>query len=248
MCIIIQSQGDDYMSRIILITGSSRGLGAAIAQIFLENDDTVYINYNQSKKEALEIAKKYENARLIKCDVSKEEEVQAMFEKIEEKDGHLDVLINNAGIAIDTTLEEKTVKNFQTILNVNLIGTFLTCKYVKKIMEKGTIINISSTNGINTYYSYSLDYDASKAGVISLTHNFAEAYAPKIRVNAVAPGWINTDMNKEMDEEYKKEESKSIFLKRFAEPKEIANVVFFLASDAASYINNSIIRVDGGTK
>ena len=130
----------------------------------------------------------------------------------------------------------------------NLIGTFLTCKYVRKIMEEGCIINISSTNGIDTYYPYSLDYDASKAGVISLTHNFADAYAPKIRVNSVAPGWINTDMNKEMDREYKKEECEHILLNRFAEPEEIANVVFLLASESASYINNSILRVDGGVK
>lgn len=237
------------MPRVVLITGASRGLGLSIAKLFLEAGDIVYVNYFTTKTSELEA--KYQlfpNAKFIKCDVSNEEEVKNMMHKIKKEEGHLDVLVNNAGIAIDTDLKAKTVQNFQKILNVNLIGTFLTCKYVKDIMTQGSIINISSTNGIDAYYSYSLDYDASKAGVINLTHNFANMYAPDIRVNCVAPGWIKTDMNKDLGEDYEKEESKGILLKRFAEPNEIANVVYFLASDKASYIVDSIIRVDGGAK
>ena len=124
-------------------------------------------------------------------------------------------------------------------------------KYFGKIMydnKKGNIINISSTNGIDTYYEYGLDYDASKAGVINLTHNLANHYHPYIRVNTVCPGWINTPMNKNMDKEFKKDEENKILLNRFANPEEIAKVIYFISSDDASYINDSIIRVDGGKK
>ncbi|MCI9281314.1 MAG: SDR family oxidoreductase [Bacilli bacterium] len=237
------------MSKVILVTGASRGLGEAIAKKFLDNKNIVYINYNKtSLKELEEKYHEYKNARFIKCDVSNEEEIKNMMSKIKEEEGHLDVLVNNAGIAMDSELKDKTKDNFQKILEVNLIGPFLTSKYVLDIMDKGSIINISSTNGLDTYYSYSLDYDASKAGLINLTHNFASMYAPNIRVNCIAPGWINTEMNKELDKEYIKEECEHILLERFAEPKEIANVVFFLASDEASYITDTIIRVDGGLK
>lgn len=237
------------MNKVILVTGASRGLGEAIAKKFLDNNNIVYINFNKTTlKELEEKYHEYKNARFIKCDVSNEEEVKNMISKIKEEEGHLDVLVNNAGIAIDSELKDKNKESFQRILDVNLIGPFLTSKYVLDIMDKGSIINISSTNGIDTYYSYSLDYDASKAGLINLTHNFASMYAPNIRVNCIAPGWINTEMNKELDKEYIKEECEHILLERFAEPKEIANVVFFLASEEASYITDTIIRVDGGLK
>ena len=237
------------MSKVILVTGASRGLGEKKKKKFLDNNNIVYINFNKTTlKELEEKYHEYKNARFIKCDVSNEEEVKNMISKVKEEEGHLDVLVNNAGIAIDSELKDKTKESFQRILDVNLIGPFLTSKYVLDIMDKGSIINISSTNGIDTYYSYSLDYDASKAGLINLTHNFANMYAPNIRVNCIAPGWINTEMNKELDKEYIKEECEHILLERFAEPKEIANVVFFLASEEASYITDTIIRVDGGLK
>ena len=117
--------------------------------------------------------------------------------------------------------------------------------YMKNVQGFGSIVNISSTNGIDSYYPYSLDYDASKAGVISLNHNFASLYAPTIRVNCIAPGWVNTEMNKELGEEYEKEESKGILLGRFAEPSEIAKVIYFVGTEA-TYMNDSIIKVDGG--
>ena len=236
------------MNRVVLVTGASRGLGASIAKIFLENKDIVYVNYNHSKEEALNFCNKYNNAIPIKCDVTSELEIKEMIEKIKKEQGKLDIIVNNAGIAKDSLVEDKTQKSFDEVVKTNLIGPFLVCKYGRKIMDKGCMINISSTNGIDTYYPYSLDYDASKAGLISLTHNLALEYAPNIRVNAIAPGWINTEMNKELDEEFKRKECENILLKRFAEPEEIAKVVFFLASDEASYINSTVIRVDGGVK
>ena len=238
----------DEMNRVVLVTGSSRGLGASIARLFLENGDIVYVNYYHSKTEAEILCKSYKLAIPIQCDVSNELEVKEMIKQIKEEQGHLDIIINNAGIADDSLVSEKTKESFTRVLNTNLIGPFLVCKYGRKIMNKGSIINISSTNGIDTYYPYSLDYDASKAGLISLTHNLAVEYAPNIRVNAIAPGWINTDMNKKLDEEFKKDECQKILLQRFAEPIEIAKVVFFLASEEASYVNGSVIRVDGGLK
>ncbi len=240
--------------KTVLITGASKGLGAAIAKIFAIHNYNIILNYNSSKKEAEQLAqslRKYNVEILpIEADITKENEIKNMVEKTIEKFKKIDVLINNAGIAIDTEFSETTKENFIKILDTNLVGPFLVTKYVGEYMlkeKKGNIVNISSTNGIDTYYEYSLDYDASKAGLISLTHNLALHFAPYIRVNCVAPGWINTEMNKNLDEEYKKLETNKILLKRFAEPEEIANVVYFLTTEEAKYINNETIRVDGGT-
>ena len=240
--------------KTVLITGASRGLGAAIAKVFAKNNHNVIINYNNSEEEANKLAQELEQYNVevlpIKADITNEKEIKDMVEQSIDKFNKIDVLINNAGIAIDTTFEDKTKENFMKTLDTNLVGPFLVTKYVGEYMLKekqGNIVNISSTNGLDTYYEYSLDYDASKAGLISLTHNLALHYAPYVRVNCVAPGWINTEMNKNLDEEYKKEEERKILLNRFAEPEEIANVVYFLTKDEAKYINNETIRVDGGT-
>ena len=164
---------------------------------------------------------------------------------IKDKFGKIDILVNNAGICNDMILDFKTYDDFKKVIDVNLNGTFLVTKYISKLMKSGSIVNISSTNGIDTYYPESIDYDASKAGVISLTHNFAKTFAPKIRVNAICPGWVETDQNKELSIKQIKGIKKGILLKRFAKPEEIANVVFFVANE--SYINNAVIRVDGGS-
>ena len=237
---------------IALVTGASKGIGRAIAYNLAQNGYDVVIGYNTDiagANETLEEVKKYSDGMIFKCDISNELKVKNMVENIISKYGDIDLLVNNAGIAIDKPFEDKNVEDFRRILDVNLIGTFLVSKYVGKYMmgnKSGVIINISSNNALNAYYPESLDYDASKAGVISLTHNLAKQYAPYIRVNAICPGWVNTDMNKNMDLEYKNNILKNIKLGRFAEPSEIADLVVFLGSDKASYINDSIITIDGG--
>lgn len=242
-----------YDSKTVIITGSSRGLGAATAKIFAEKKFNIVVNYVNNETAAQELASSLEEEYniktiVVKCDVSKEDEVLELLNRTKETFGHIDVLINNAGIAIDTTLEDKTVENFHKILDTNLIGTFLTCKHVGTFMKEqgyGSIVNISSTNGIDAFYPYSMDYDASKAGVISLTHNFALEYGPTIRVNCIAPGWVNTEMNKELDEDYIKEECEHIILGRFSEPEEIAQEIYHVAVES-TYMNDSIIKIDGG--
>ena len=241
--------------KTVLITGGTKGIGKSIAIKFASNSYNLVLNYvNDTQNAELlkeELEKTYKvNVLLVKADVSKEEEVKKLLDATLNRFDSIDVLINNAGIAIDTTLEDKTVENFKKILDTNLIGPFLTSKYIgsKMFENKGRIINISSNNSINSYYPESMDYDASKAGLNILTKDFAKLYSPNVLVNAVAVGWTDTDMNMNMDLEYRKEEENKIFLKRFAKPEEIANVVYFLASDEASYINGSIIKVDGGVQ
>lgn len=242
------------MNRNILITGASSGIGKSIAYKFAKNKDNIIIHYNNGKEKAIslanELSKKYGViAYPIKCNLESEEEIKKMVKEIEENFNTIDVLINNAGIAIDTIFEDKTKDNFQKTLNINLIAPFLLSKYISKKMlenKKGSIINISSTNSINSYYPFSMDYDASKAGLNLLTKNLAVELSPYIRVNAIAPGWVNTPMNQGLDTQFIKKEQEKIALKRFAEPDEIANIALFLASDEASYINGSIIIADGG--
>ena len=240
------------MNKVVLVTGSSKGIGRAIIKEFSKNGYDVVINYNTSYLEAktLEEEIKIYNVKvlLIKCDVGVESEVKEMFDKVIKEMGRIDVVINNAGIAIDTMFIDKSIDNFKKILDTNLRGgggggggggTYM---YDKK---EGVILNISSTNGIDTCYPESIDYDASKAGVISLTHNLAKEFSPYIRVNALALGWVDTDMNKDMDISFKEKELNKICLHRFANPFEIAKVAYFVCNDG-TYINSSIIRVDGG--
>lgn len=242
--------------KVVLVTGSSKGIGAATILRFAKEGYNVVINYNNSVNETKElkqtILEKYDVDVLdIKADISNELEVENMVNKVIDTYGHIDVLVNNAGIAIDDEFFDHTTANFRKILDTNLVGMFYISQLVSKYMldkKSGVIINISSNNGIDCNSPLSLDYDASKAGVISLTHNLALALAPYVRVNAVAPGWTKTESVMEMFPEYLEEEKKKVLLNRFAEPEEIANVIYFLASEESSYINNTIIRVDGGIK
>ena len=240
--------------QVALVTGSNRGIGRSCVELFASQGINVIINYCHHREEAEKLEKYIkENYKVevltIKCDVSNSEEVENMVNKIVDHFGGIDILVNNASVCRDSLLLDKNIKEFKRIIDVNLIGTYLCSKYVGKIMKEakhGKIINISSTNAIDTYYPESCDYDASKAGVISLTHNLAREFAPYIQVNCICPGWVKTAMTSGLSIDQIKEEKKKIMLGRFAEPEEIAKVVLFLASSKASYINDSIIRVDGG--
>mgnify|MGYP000714281392 CR=1 FL=1 len=243
------------MKKVVLITGSSSGIGASVAEL-LSKDYEVILHYNKGKDRVNnlkeKIAKETNSIPLVvQCDLSKEEEIDKMLDEVYQKYPRIDILINNAGIAIDTTFEDKTKENYKKILDINLIAPFLLSKKIGPKMKEnkyGVIINISSTNGIDTPYIESIDYDASKAGLISLSKNLANYFAPYVRVNTICPGWVNTEMNKNLDSDFISKEENKILLGRFANPREVANLVEFLISDKANYINDSIIRIDGGIK
>lgn len=241
-------------NKVVVITGARRGLGKETAIEFAKKGYNIVIN-DKNDIEQLESVAGYINANFDGVcvsffgDVSKEEVVLQLRDFVLEQFGKVDILVNNAAEVTDMEVEERSTEMFNnTILN-NITSTYLMCKFIGREMynsKRGKIINISSTNGINAFFPTSIDYDASKAGVISLTHNFALEYAPYVLVNSVAPGWINTDMNKQLPQDLIDEESEKIYLKRFAEPKEITTLILFLASDECSYINGEIIKIDGG--
>lgn len=245
------------MNKVVLVTGGAQGIGKAIVLELAKNHYDVVINYLTSSKAAAlleeEIKKNYDvRVMTIQADVSKEKEVDAMISLVEKKWGGVDILINNAAVDLSNLFHLKTAEEFRKTLDVNVVGAFNCSKRVYRHMldqEYGRIINISSTNGINTYYPMCIDYDASKAALISLTHNLAFEYGPYINVNAIAPGFIGTDNELDgYDEEFLKEEQEKIMVNRYGKPEEVAYLVKFLISDEANFINNTIVRIDGGQK
>ena len=237
--------------KVVLVTGSSRGIGRAIILEFARLGYNVVINYNKSEDLALEVLNDVHkiggSGIVLKADISCEEDVKDMFKTIMDRYNRIDIVVNNAGISMDNYLENKCVDEFRKVIDTNLVCTYIVSKYSSMYMNNGSIINIASNNAYECHQSYSMDYDASKAGIISLTKNLASSL-PNIRVNAIAPGWINTDDVKGMNPDIIKEEQAKIIMNRFGEAEEVASVVSFLASDKASYINGSVIRVDGGIK
>lgn len=238
--------------KTVLITGASRGIGRATALLFAQNNYNVVLNYlnnlEEVKKVAENIKKNYKVKTLvIKCNVAEEIEVKNMISTIKEKFDHLDCIVNNAGIAIDNDYLSKSSEEFMQVIKTNLLGTYLVTKYASIIMNTGSVINISSNGATVDGYVEAMDYDASKAGIITLTKDFAKRLSPKIRVNALCLGWIDTDMNKDLAPFFLEEKKSNILLGRFGLPNEVANVIYFLAEDA-TYINGSIITVDGGLK
>ncbi|MGN1299208.1 MAG: SDR family NAD(P)-dependent oxidoreductase [Candidatus Scatovivens sp.] len=240
------------MNKVVLITGASRGIGRATAIKFARQGYDVVINYNSSEEKANELKQLIEkdynvNATAYKADVSNEQEVKEMIDIVVNKYGKIDTLVNNAGIVYDRNFENITIYEFKRTLDVNIIGAFIVARECSKHMEKGgTIVNVSSTNGTKTISPECLDYNISKVGLQSLTRDLAFQFKPDIRVNAVAIGWADTDMNKDLPKEYIEEENNKIYLERFSDPSEIANAIYFLASEESSYINGEILTIDGG--
>ena len=224
----------------VLITGATSGIGYATLKYLVEKYEVIF-TYCHNETKALEIANKY-HIKGHQLDLESKESIEKLVDNIDD----LDILINNAAIAMDNSFDEKTYEEFSKVINTNLTGTYYLTKLLsKKINKDGNILFISSTNGIDTCYIESIDYDASKAGVISLMHNFAKELAP-IRVNTIAPGWVDTEMNISLSPDFRKQEENKILLKRFANPEEISKVIEFIISRDASYINDTVIRVDGG--
>ena len=242
-----------FENKIALVTGASRGIGRATALAFAEEGANVVVNYEKDQTDAdkavADIKKLGRDAIAVQADVAVESDVQRLIQEAVKHFGGIDILVNNAGIVFDVPILEKTVEQWKRTLHVNLLGTFLCIKYaVPYLKEKpgASILNISSTNGIDCGSPESADYDASKAGIISLTKNMAQALALEIRVNSVAPGWVDTDINKSMPKDLIESETQKIALKRWARPEEIAKAVLFLCSEDASFITGTTLVVDGG--
>mgnify|MGYP001027334350 CR=1 FL=1 len=243
------------MQHTALITGAAKGIGKAIALQLAEDGYNIVVNYNTSRKEAEELSPRIQKdygvrCLAIQCDVSDEQAVDKMVTTIEEVLGGVDILINNAAIDLSNLFHLKTADEFRKTLNVNVVGAYNVAKRVYPHMLKndyGRIINISSTNGINTYYPMCIDYDASKSALISLTHDLAFEMGPFIHVNCIAPGFIGTENELDgYDEEFLHAETEKIMVKRYGRPEEVAYLVSFLVSPKADFINNTVIRIDGG--
>lgn len=239
-------------NKVVLVTGSARGIGKATIIEFASKGYNVVINYIKNKDKAIELKDYVESEFNVKAlvevaDISNESDVKNMIASIIKEFGRLDVLINNAGIVYDRNFDEITVDEFKRTLEVNVLGAFIVSKEAAKYMKKDSaIVNVSSTNGTKAISPECLDYNISKVGLQSLTRDLAFQFKPNIRVNAIAIGWANTDMNKDLPQDYIDDETEKIYLGRFADPQEIAKTIYFLASEDSSYINGEILTVDGG--
>jgi 3-oxoacyl-[acyl-carrier protein] reductase len=239
--------------KVILVTGASRGIGRATALLLAEHGAKVIVNYNNSEREAEEVIStirgKGQEAIMIKANVANEEEVKKMFSEIKEKFGRIDVLVNNAGIMKSNLLLMTKTEEFDEIVETNCKGVFLCMRATTKMMMKkmsGKIINISSIVGTNGN-SGQMVYAGSKAFVIGLTKSGAKELGMYgITVNAVAPGLIDTDMTKDLNEDIKQDLVNDISLGRIGTPEDVAKVILFLCSELSNYVSGQVIGIDGG--
>ena len=239
--------------KVVLVTGGSRGIGKEVALRFAKEGYNVVTNYVSDKTDKEKLKKEFEDnnvkALVLKADVSKTEDVENLVSKAISEFGKIDVLVNNAGITRDNLLMRMPEEDFDKVLETNLKGTFLVTKAVTKYMMKkryGSIINLSSVVGVAGNAGQS-NYSASKAGIIGFTKSIAKELASRnIRANAVAPGFIETDMTDVLKEEVKENIHNQIPLKRMGKAKEVAELIYFLGSENSSYITGQVINIDGG--
>lgn len=238
--------------KVVLVTGASRGIGRAIALLAAQNHAKVIINYNNSEDKAAELVETIIgqgfHATMIKADVSREDDVKLMFKTIKDEYFRIDVLINNAGIMINNLLMMMKTEDYDKVVDTNCKGVFLCTRQASKMMIKqkdGKIINMSSIVGVNGNHGQSV-YSASKSFVIGFTKATAKELGRYgITVNAIAPGFIETDLTKDTNEKTKAELMSNIAMGRFGTLEDIASVALFLSSDLANYISGQIIGVDG---
>lgn len=236
-----------------LVTGASRGIGAAIAKALAKEGAAVVMNYNGSKEKAQAVADEITlsggKAEIYRCSVSDFEACGEMIKTLVQKYGRIDILVNNAGITRDGLLMKMSEEDFDAVVDTNLKGAFNTIRHMSRYFLKqksGKIINISSVSGILGNAGQA-NYSASKAGVIGLTKSAARELASRgINVNAIAPGFIATDMTNAMSKDAKAKMTEMIPLNRIGKPEEIADMAVFLASDKADYITGQVFAVDGG--
>ncbi len=241
------------MARVVVVTGGSKGIGSAICRAFAEEGETVVVNYSSSTEAAESLKAELSGSKgkviLEKADISDFTAAKRMIENIVDKQGRIDVLVNNAGITRDGFLMLMSEKDWHDVINVNLTGMFNCCRAVCEHMiseRSGAIINMASLSGI-TGLAGQTNYSASKGGVIAFTKSLSKELARfGIRVNAVAPGMIETEMTDSLTDEARKQFLNNIPLRRFGAPQEVASVVKFLSSGDAGYITGETINISGG--
>lgn len=242
----------DFTGKVVLVTGSSRGIGAEIIGAFGKRGAACVVNYvadpeNQNKSDAESVGRKLKEPLIIECDVTQPDQVESMMKQIQDRRGGLDILVNNSGIIRDRTIKKMSMEEFESVLRVNLTGTFtVTQKAAAVLRNGGRIVNMSSVSGQMGLFGQA-NYSSSKAAIIALTKVSAREFARQnITVNAIAPGFIDVGMSKGMPEEVTANFIKQIPLGRLGDVNEIIDAALFLASPMASYITGHVLNVNGG--